>query len=79
MIEDEERWWECRVKDTGAGMPAEVLRQIIDPFYTTKNPYKATGLGLAIAFEIVESHKGKIWAESEEGKGTTFVVRLPGA
>ncbi|MCF6169582.1 MAG: ATP-binding protein [Bacteroidales bacterium] len=63
------------VEDTGAGIPGPILKDIFNPFFTTRT--EGTGLGLAIARENVEKHKGKIWAESEESKGTKFFITLP--
>jgi two-component system NtrC family sensor kinase len=68
-----------RVRDTGSGIPPEVLSQIFDPFFTTKEDQQRTGLGLAVARSIVEQHGGEIAAESTPGKGTEFVVTLPAA
>ncbi|MGB8657171.1 MAG: ATP-binding protein [Candidatus Zixiibacteriota bacterium] len=64
------------VIDTGVGMPEEVKRRIFDPFFTTKG-VKNSGLGLSVAYGIIQRHEGEIWAESHAGKGTTIVVRLP--
>ena len=66
-----------RVRDTGPGIPPEVLAQIFDPFFTTKEDQQRTGLGLAVARSIVEQHGGEIAVESTPGKGTEFVVALP--
>jgi len=68
---------ECRIviRDSGLGMPAEGLKKIFLPFYTTKD--KGVGLGLALVHKIVLSHGGRIDVESTEGKGTTFTVALP--
>lgn len=68
-------WAELTVKDTGAGIPHEVIPQIFDPYFTTRQG--GSGLGLAIAHRIVEGHHGTIDAESKAGQGTTMVVRLP--
>jgi signal transduction histidine kinase len=76
VIEDEKRWWECRVKDTGAGIPREILPRLFDPFFTTKPEDKGTGLGLSVTYGIIESHGGKIWAESDGENGSAFYVRL---
>ena len=70
-------WVEVLVKDTGKGIPREHLHKIFDPFFTTKGVGKGTGLVLAITFSIVQKHRGWIDVESEVGKGTTFIVRLP--
>jgi PAS domain S-box-containing protein len=65
------------VSDTGAGMPGEILSRVFEPYYTTKGKGKGTGLGLAIVHRIVRNHGGVIEVESEEGKGSSFVVYLP--
>jgi two-component system NtrC family sensor kinase len=65
------------VRDDGAGIPAESLERIFDPFYSTKAQGKGTGLGLAITHGIVTAHGGEIRVASEPGKGTEIVVRLP--
>jgi two-component system NtrC family sensor kinase len=67
---------EIRVSDTGCGIAPENLPKIFDPFFSTKGP-KGTGLGLAVAWGIVEKHNGRIEVESEAGKGTTFRILLP--
>jgi signal transduction histidine kinase/FixJ family two-component response regulator len=65
------------VEDTGAGIPLEVRARIFDPFFTTKAVGRGTGLGLSIARAIVEKHGGSLTFETEVGRGTKFVVRLP--
>ncbi|MFY9645761.1 MAG: ATP-binding protein [Terriglobales bacterium] len=71
-------WVEIRVQDTGTGIPEAVQSRIFDPFFTTKEIGKGTGQGLAIARSvIVDKHNGKLSFETEQGKGTTFIVRLP--
>ena len=66
-----------RVKDTGSGIPEDVLPRIFDPFFTTKEDQNRTGLGLAVAHSIVEQHAGEIAVRSQPGEGTEFTVKLP--
>ena len=66
-----------RISDTGPGIPADVIGRIFDPFFTTKPVGEGTGLGLSISYEIVKKHGGDIRAESDEGAGAAFTVRLP--
>ncbi len=69
---------EISVRDTGGGIPAAVREKIFDPFFTTKEVGKGTGQGLPIARRvIVEKHQGSLTFETEEGVGTTFIIRLP--
>ncbi len=63
--------------DDGLGIPKENLGHIFDPFFTTKEVGKGTGLGLSICHGIISAHNGQIYAESEPGKGATFIVELP--
>jgi PAS domain S-box-containing protein len=64
--------------DDGPGIPEAIRTKVFDPFFTTKEPGKGTGLGLSISYDIiVTKHGGKLSIESEEGKGTTFVIELP--
>ncbi len=65
------------VSDNGMGIPEALQGKIFNPFFTTKDVGKGTGMGLSIVLKIIEKHKGQIWFESREGKGTTFHVRLP--
>ncbi len=66
-----------RFRDTGTGMSPETVSRIFDPFYTTKESGKGTGLGLAIVAQIVESHDGRIYVDSQPGEGTEFRILLP--
>ncbi|MEM6426222.1 MAG: ATP-binding protein, partial [Cyanobacteria bacterium P01_D01_bin.128] len=65
------------IKDTGPGMPAEVIDKIFNPFFTTKPVGKGTGLGLGICFKIVQQHQGTLEVKSEVGSGTEFLITLP--
>jgi len=77
---DEARTAEISVRDTGSGIPADKLREIFQPFYSTKQADErgqgGTGLGLSLCREIIEAHKGRIRVESAIGKGTTFTLKF---
>jgi signal transduction histidine kinase len=73
---------ELTVRDTGVGIPADVLPQIFEPFFTTKSGPDATGkggtgLGLSMCRDVIEAHRGRIRVESAPGKGTAFILKLP--
>ena len=66
--------WEISFADTGPGIHPQQTEKIFEPFQS--NFEGGTGLGLAIVYQIVQAHEGKVWARSEVGKGTSFVLRL---
>ncbi|OPZ58841.1 MAG: Sensor protein ZraS [Deltaproteobacteria bacterium ADurb.Bin510] len=68
---------EIRISDTGCGIAPEIAQRIFEPFFTTKEVGKGTGLGLSITYGIVKKHGGDITVESEPGRGSTFIVKLP--
>jgi PAS domain S-box-containing protein len=73
------RYLQLVVRDTGTGIPHEIIDRIFDPFFTTKAPEKGTGLGLSTVMGIVKSYGGFIRVSSEPGRGTSFGVYLPAA
>jgi signal transduction histidine kinase len=68
---------EIRVEDNGPGIAPDVLPRVFDPFFTTKDVGHGMGLGLFVAYEIVDEHGGCIAAESAPGQGACFRIRLP--
>ncbi len=66
-----------QIQDTGPGIPKEHLSKVFDPFFTTRDPGKGTGLGLNIVHRLVESYGGNLHIESKVGQGTTLEVSLP--
>src|SRR5271167_972330 len=72
---------EIRICDSGVGIPAEQLRLIFEPVYSTKEPddhgHGGSGLGLSVCRQIIEQHHGRIRVESVVGKGSTFTIKLP--
>jgi signal transduction histidine kinase len=66
------------IRDTGSGIPAELLPRIFEPWITTKPASQGTGLGLSIARDVITGHGGRIDVESTPGVGTTFTIDLPG-
>jgi two-component system NtrC family sensor kinase len=65
------------ITDDGVGIPPEKISRIFEPFYTTKEPGRGTGLGLAVCHQIVTRHRGQILVDSQPGQGTTFTIILP--
>ncbi len=70
-----DRFAEVSVSDTGPGIPPDKLKEIFDPFFSTKE--KGMGMGLSIARTIVEAHGGQLTAENRAGRGAMFRMRLP--
>lgn len=68
---------EISFQDNGPGIPRENLWRVFDPFFSTKPPAQALGLGLWIAYQVVKNHGGEIYVRSREGEGATFIVELP--
>jgi PAS domain S-box-containing protein len=68
---------EISIKDNGCGIPKENLPKIFDPFFTTKEPGEGTGLGLSVSYGIIKRYNGSMEVKSEDGKGTTFIIKLP--
>jgi two-component system, NtrC family, sensor kinase len=71
------QWLKIDVGDTGIGIDPEHLPRIFDPFYTTKEVGRGTGLGLSVTYGIIEKHGGHIEAHSQKGRGATFTITLP--
>ncbi|MGB9826708.1 MAG: two-component system sensor histidine kinase NtrB, partial [Desulfofundulus sp.] len=74
-LEAEKKMVLVKVKDSGRGIPPEIMPHLFDPFFTTKP--KGVGLGLAIAYEIMRAHGGEIELESQLGQGTTCKIYIP--
>ena len=77
LISNSSKEIQVTIEDNGPGIPKEVLARIFDPFFITKRADEGTGLGLSISYSIIEKLRGKISVESEEGRGTTFIITLP--
>jgi signal transduction histidine kinase len=65
-----------QIKDTGVGIPQENLPKLFEPFFTTKKR-KGVGLGLSVAYGIIQDHGGSIGVQSALGEGSTFIIKLP--
>jgi CheY-like chemotaxis protein len=76
-VQSVNKWLRLTVRDNGMGMPLEVQERIFEPFYTTKEVGKGTGLGLATVWHLVSRLGGKTTVESEPGKGSAFHIWLP--
>ncbi len=72
-----EPYFQIDVEDTGRGISEDIQKKIFNPFFTTKEVGEGTGLGLSLAYEIIEKHGGEIDFKTQTGKGTTFTVTLP--
>jgi two-component system NtrC family sensor kinase len=72
-----DQYVQIRFADTGGGISQEHIDKIFDPFFTTKDASKGTGLGLAVAYGVIEKHRGEISMESESGRGATCIIDLP--
>lgn len=70
-------WVEVSVEDTGTGMSKEVQEKALEPFFTTKDSGKGTGLGLSMVYTTVKAHRGHMEIQSEVGKGTRIMIRIP--
>lgn len=73
----EDEWVELSIGDTGCGMKRELRDRIFEPYFTTKEKGRGTGMGLALVHSIISRHDGRIEVESEEGNGTLFRILLP--
>ncbi|MGK7901106.1 MAG: sensor histidine kinase [Hormoscilla sp.] len=65
------------IRDNGPGIPESIIDKLFDPFFPTKEVGKGTGMGLAIAYQIIEKHQGKFEVSSEAGKGASFAISIP--
>ncbi|MFC1854992.1 ATP-binding protein [Thermodesulfobacteriota bacterium] len=76
-LSDDDKEVVVSVSDTGKGISENHLRDIFNPFFTTKEVGKGTGLGLSISYGIIQTHKGSIMAKSKPGEGTEFILKFP--
>jgi signal transduction histidine kinase len=77
LVSEDRHWLKVEVTDTGAGITLDDLPHIFEPFYTTKEVGRGTGLGLSVSFSIAQKHGGHIEVKSQVGQGSTFTVFLP--
>jgi len=73
-LEAQSEDWQISFADTGTGMTPQQSEKIFEPFQSSFEG--GTGLGLAVVYQIVQAHEGKVWARSKPGQGTTFILRL---
>jgi signal transduction histidine kinase len=76
-LSNDGKYVEVCFKDTGCGMPKDVIQKLSEPFFTTKGPDKGTGLGTSISFSIIKMHNGEINITSKVGAGTTIILAIP--
>lgn len=74
---ESEKMYEIKINDSGVGISEEDISHIFEPFFTTKVDGKGVGLGLSVAYGIIERHNGLVEVHSEKNQGTTFTIRLP--
>ncbi len=77
MLDMNENYYVLTISDTGCGIEGDIIDNIFDPFFSTKEVGKGTGLGLSVVHSIIKQHRGDITVESIVGKGTTFTIFLP--
>ena len=75
--DNEKNMFRLEVSDNGIGIPEDILPRIFEPFYTTKDAEKNTGLGLAVVYGNVQRYGGSINVESKVNEGTTFIINMP--
>lgn len=76
LFKEETEHWEFRIRDNGVGIPEKYHKKIFEIFQSASNDKKSTGIGLSIVKKIVDRYNGKVWVESEEGKGTDFYFTI---